>query len=82
MRIVSLNASESNLTSASNVAFAKCVRVYNSGASDLLITQKNAGGTTLATVTLKTKDVMFIRKDARDTLQGGAALKVVSIDFS
>ena len=82
MRIVSLNASETNLTSASNVAFAKLVRVYNSGGSDLLITQKNAGGNTLATVTLKTKDVMFIRKDARDTLQGGAALKVVSIDFS
>ncbi len=82
MRILSLKASEGNLTSASNVNFAKCVRVYNSGGSDLVITQKNAGGTTLATVTLKTKEVMFIRKDARDTLQGGAALKVVSIDFS
>ena len=82
MRIVSLNASESNLTSASNVAFAKCVRVYNSGASDLVITQKNAGGTTLATVTLAAGEVAYIEKAPSDTLTGAATSLAVSVAFT
>ena len=36
----------------------------------------------LGTVTVKTKDIVFIRKSATDTLEGGAALKVVSVAFS
>ena len=82
MRILKLLGSEGNLTSANALSLAKLVRVYNSGASDLLVTQKAAGGTTLATVTVKTKDTVFIRKSATDTLEGGAALKVVSVAFT
>ena len=82
MRSLRLLGSEGNLTSATNLSLAKVVRVYNSGASDLVVTQKASGGSTLATVTVKTKDVVFIVKAADDTLEGGAALKVVSIAFA
>ena len=82
MTVLRLLGSQSNLTSASNVGLAKLVRVYNSGGSDLVLTQKNAGGTTLATVTVKTKEVEYIAKASTDTLEGGAALLVVSIAFA
>ena len=82
MAVLRLLGSESDLTSATNLGFAKLVRVYNSGASDLVVTQKAAGGYTLATVSVKTKDIVFIAKAGDDTLEGGAALKVVSIAFA
>tara|TARA_B100001939_G_scaffold345514_1_gene362266 strand:- start:1991 stop:2236 length:246 start_codon:yes stop_codon:yes gene_type:complete len=77
-----LNGSEGDLTSASSVSLARLVRVYNSGGSDLLLTQKNSSGTTIGTVTVKTKEVVFIKKEGLDTLEGGAALKVVNINFA
>ena len=49
---VRLLGSEANLASATNMGFAKLVRVLNNKTSVQVITQKNAGGTTLATVTL------------------------------
>ena len=79
---VRLLGSEGNLASASNVGFAKLVRVLNNKTSVQVITQKNAGGTTLATVTVKTKEVEYIAKASTDTLEGGAALLVVSIAFA
>ena len=48
----------------------------------LRLCQKNSGGTTLATVTVMTKDTVFIAKAGLDTLEGGAALKVVSVAFA
>ena len=82
MRILKLLGSEGNLTSANALSLAKLVRVYNSGASDLVVTHKSAGGSTLGTVTVKTKDIVFIRKSGTDTLEGGAALKAVSVAFT
>ena len=49
---IKLLGSEGNLSSASNVGFAKVVRVLNNKTSVQAITWKNAGGTTLGTVTL------------------------------
>ena len=82
MRLLRLLGSEGDLTSANALTLAKLVRVYNSGNSDLLVTQKAAGGSTLATVTVKSKDIVFIAKAGTDTLEGGAALKAVSIAFA
>ena len=82
MRLLRLTGSEGDLTSANALTLAKLVRVYNSGNSDLLVTQKAAGGSTLATVTVKSKDIVFIAKAGTDTLEGGAALKAVSIAFA
>ena len=69
---VRLLGSEGNLASASNVGFAKLVRVLIIHSSVQVITQKNAGGTTLATVTLAAGEVAYVEKASTDTLTGAA----------
>ena len=66
-QVVKLLGSEGNLSSASNVGFAKLVRVLNNKTSVQVITQKNAGGTTIATVTLAAGEVVHIQKAPSDT---------------
>jgi len=75
---IRLMGSQGDLTSASNVDFATCVRVYNSGASDLVLTEKD-GSTVVGTCTIKTKTAEVIVKDPAHTLEGGAALLAVKI---
>ncbi len=77
---IKLLGSETDLTSASNVGFAKLVRVYNSGAAGTL-TQKT-GSTVLGTVTMKQYECLNVEKAPADTLEGGAAFKVVSLAFT
>ena len=81
-RTLKLLGSEGNLASASNVGFAKLVRVLNNKASVQVITQKNAGGTTLATVTLAAAEVAYIAKASTDTLTGAATSLAVSVAYS
>ena len=81
-RTLKLLGSEGNLASASNVGLAKLVRVLNNSGSVQAITQKNSGGTTLATVTLAGNEVAFIRKASTDTLTGAATSLAVSIAFT
>ena len=57
---IKLLGSEGNLSSASNVGFAKVVRVLNNKTSVQAITWKNAGGTTLGTVTLAAGEEGFL----------------------
>jgi len=79
---VRLLGSEANLASATNMGFAKLVRVLNNKASVQVITQKNAGGTTLATVTLAAGEVAYIEKASSDTLTGVATSLAVSVAFT
>ena len=79
---VRLLGSEGNLASDSNVGFAKLVRVLNNSASVQVITQKNAGGTTLATITLKAGEIAYIEKGSTDTLIGAATSLAVSVAFT
>ena len=79
--VIRLLGSESNLTSATNVGLAKLVRVHNTSTAGA-VTQKNAGGTTLGTVTLAANEIAYIAKTSTDTLEGGAAFKVVSVGFA
>ena len=79
---VRLLGSEANLASATNMGFAKLVRVLNNKASVQVITQKNAGGTTLATVTLAAGEVAYIEKASTDTLTGAATSLAVSVAFT
>ena len=81
-QVVKLLGSEGNLSSASNVGFAKLVRVLNNKASVQVITQKNAGGTTLATVTLAAGEIAYIQKAPDDTLTGVATSLAVSVAFA
>ena len=82
MAVLRLLGSEGNLSSASNVGFAKLVRVLNNKASVQVITQKNAGGTTLATVTLAAGESVLIAKSASDTLTGAATSLAVAVAFA
>ena len=81
-KITNLLGSEVNLASATNVGFAKLVRVLNNKASVQVITQKNAGGTTLGTVTLAAGEVAYIQKAPTDTLTGVATSLAVSVAFA
>jgi len=82
MSVLRLLGSEGNLGSASNVGFAKLVRVLNNKTSVQVITQKNAGGTTIATVTLAAGEIAFIAKAPTDTLTGAATSLAVSVGFA
>ena len=79
---IKLLGSEAGIASASNVGFAKLVRVLNNKGSVQVITQKNAGGTTLATVTLAAGEVAYIVKAPDDTLTGAATSLSVSVAYS
>tara|TARA_B100000131_G_scaffold186524_1_gene179550 strand:+ start:9774 stop:10031 length:258 start_codon:yes stop_codon:yes gene_type:complete len=80
-RTIRLLGSEGNLSSASNVGLSKLVRVLNNKGSVQVITWKNAGGTTLGTITLAANEVAFIRKASTDTLTGVATSLAVGIAF-
>jgi len=79
---IKLLGSEVDIASASNVGFAKLVRVLNNKASVQVITQKNASGTTLATVTLAAAEIAYIQKAPSDTLTGAATSLAVSVAFT
>ena len=82
MSVIRLLGSEAGIASASNVGFAKLVRVLNNKTSVQAITQKNAGGTTLATVTLAAGESVFIAKAPTDTLTCAATSLAVSVAFA
>jgi len=82
MAVIKLNGSEAAINSASNVGFAKLVRVLNNKGSVQVITHKNAGGTTLGTVTLAAGEVAYIQKAPSDTLTGAATSLAVNVNFA
>ena len=82
MTVLNLQGSQATLGSASNVGFAKLVRVLNNHSAVQLFTQKNAGGTTLATVTLGIGEVAYIQKAPSDTLTGAATSLATSVAFA
>ncbi len=81
-QVIRVLGSEGNLASASNVGFAKLVRVLNNKTSVQVITQKNAGGTTIGTVTLAAGEIAYIQKAPDDTLTGVATSLAVSVAFA
>ena len=82
MAVIKLNGSEAGIASASNVGFAKLVRVVNNKTSVQVITHKNAGGTTLGTVTLAAAEIAYIQKAPSDTLTGAATSLAVNVNFA
>lgn len=79
--LIKVLASETDLTSATNVGTATVVRVLNTG-SAASVTRKDSGGTTIGTVTLAANEVAYFEKEPTDTLEGGAAFKAVKIAYS
>jgi hypothetical protein len=75
---IKLLGSQGDLTSATTLNNATLVRVYNSTAADMTLTQKT-GSTVIGTMTIPSKVIELVSKMPADTLEGGAGLKVVSI---
>ena len=51
---------ETNLNSAINVGSASVVRVFNSDSSNLLVTRKTSGGTTVGTFMVPAGKVVYL----------------------
>ena len=81
MSVIKLLGSEAAIATASNVGLAKLVRVLNNSGGVQLITQKNAGGTTIGTVSIYAYDIE-ISKASTDTLTGAATSLAVAIAFA
>lgn len=69
------------LSTANNVGLAKLVRLHNTTAATVLITQKS-GSTTVATFTMSIGEIVNIMKPAADTLTAASAIKAVSIAYT
>ena len=67
-----------------NIGNAKLVRIYNGHASDQLVTVKS-GSDVVGTVTLVTKEVVYLMKLSQETIEVGsgvAGVKAVSVAYS
>ena len=73
---------ETNLNAPISVGSASVVRVFNSDSSNLLVTRKTSGGTTVGTFMVPAGKVVYCEKDYTDTLEGGTNLKVTQVAFS
>ena len=76
--LVKVLAAEGNLSSASNVNTATVVRLFNNHSAALVITRKDSSGTTLGSLTVNTKESVYLEKVSTDTLtaasNGGSVL--------
>ena len=74
---------EANLhaSTVSNIGLSRYVRLLNTSAvgTELLVTLKNVGTTTLGTFTVEGQQEVIIYKEPSDTLIGGAAVEAVGI---
>ena len=69
---------------ASNIGNAKVVRVYNGNAADKVVTVKS-GSDVVGTVTLITKEVIYLMKLSQETIEvpaGTSGVKAVSVAYS
>ena len=73
---------ETNLNAPISVGSASVVRVFNGDSSNLLVTRKTSGGTTVGTFMVPAGEVVYCEKDYTDTLEGSANLKVAQVAFS
>ena len=73
---------ETNLNAPISVGSARVVRVFNSDSSNLLVTRKTSGGTTVGTFMVPAGEVVYCEKDYTDTLEGSANLQAARVAFS
>ncbi|MDB4403017.1 hypothetical protein N9159_00090 [bacterium] len=74
---------EANLhaSTVSNIGLSRYVRLLNTSAvgTELLVTLKNVGTTTIGTFTVEGQQEVIIYKEPSDTLIGGAAVEAVGV---
>jgi polyisoprenoid-binding protein YceI len=82
--LIKVLAAEGNLSSASNVDTATVVRLYNGHSAAVVITRKDSGGTTIGSFSAVNGEVVFVEKDATDTLtaaSNGSSIKVAKVAY-
>ena len=74
---------EANLhaSNVSNIGLSRYVRLLNTSTAEteLLVTLKNVGTTTLGTFSVEGQQEVIIYKEPSDTLIGGAAIEAVGV---
>ena len=78
---VKVLAAETTLTAATNVSSATVVRILNTSTA-AVVTRKDVDGATIGSFTMAANEVVYVEKDATDTLEGGAAFKAVKVAYS
>jgi len=73
---------ETDLTAATDVGSARLVRLHNTSAGALLVTQKNDTPATIASITLTAGEVIVLEKATTDTLEGGGDITAVAVAYS
>ncbi len=73
---------ETNLNAPISVGSARVVRIFNSDSSNLLVTRKTSGGTTVGTFMVPAGEVVYCEKDYTDTLEGNVNLQAARVAFS
>ena len=73
---------ETDLTAATDVGSARLVRLHNTSAGALLVTQKNDTPATIASITLTAGEVIVLEKATTDTLEGGVDITAVAVAYS
>ena len=73
---------ETNLNAPITVGSARVVRVFNGDSSNLLVTRKTSGGTTVGTFMVPAGEVVYCEKDYTDTLEGNVNLQAARVAFS
>jgi len=82
--LIKLLAVEGDLSSASNVNNATVVRLFNNHSTNLVITQKTAGGATIGSFAADNGKIFYLEKSPTDTLESGSnggSVKVVKIAY-
>lgn len=67
------------VTTANDINGAVRVRVLNDSGATVTVTQKDSGGTTIATVTILNNGVEYFHKNGSDTLESTGAVKVNAV---
>jgi len=79
--IIRLLGSEASVSSANSFNGNKLIRIYNQNDADVLVTVTNADLAVVGTVTVKTKETIYINKAGTDTITAATACKMVPVAF-
>lgn len=79
--ILSVFGLEQSVTTAVTFNGAKLLRVYNAQATDVVVTISNSSDVTVGTVTVPSKNTIFVTKNPTDKIACASACLVVPVGF-
>ena len=79
--IITVLGSEQSVTTATALSGAKLLRIYNAQATDVVVTITTSADVTVGTITVPTKQVLFLDKNPTDKIACASACLVVPIGY-